>query len=335
MATPQYPAILTEADWKKNKSLKTTVGHDTIGKQLGLVAVAHKGTLWQLFDLQKMPPTGKDKAGDIQAALGRAQAEYDKNVKLLLGRLKVLEDEVKKQQGKAKSDYLTRLAAAITQYSAQVQLVQAEFKSFEAARDAAQLAQGQEDEGDEDEPDEADEADEPESLDPEKNKPVLVKDVIGRQFFADLEKITFYRDDDVRRWTEDTSLLLSPKDKRPINELKDAQEKGAKALLAFVAALAELRSLGEASLPPAQGIKKTKLAWKKARAAFDKPGFKSGAYNFYERKQIEAIGQAGVDDWNRQNSAQAQLHRKVGDILSENHKIISNLERLVFKAQVK
>ncbi len=327
MATPQYPAILTEADWKKNKP-KTIVGADLIGKQLGLVAAVHKGTLWQLFDLRKMPPTGDDKAADIQAALDRATAEYDKNVKLLLGRLKVLEDEVKKQQGKAKTDYLTRLAAAITQYAAQAQLVQAEFKVFEAARDAAQLAQG-EDEGDETETDEA------ESLDPEKNKPVLVKDVIGRPFFVYLETISFYRDDDVRRWTEDPSLLLSPKDNRPINDLKDAQARGVKALLAFRQAFNELRTLGDAWLAPAQGIKKTKLAWKKARAAFDQPGFKVGAYAYYERKQVDALGQGVVDEWKRQNSAPVQLHRKVGDLLAENLKIINNLESLLQKAKVK
>ena len=313
MVIPPYPAILTEADWKKRQGTKAKLtGSDALVKQLGLVAVCHKGVLWQRFDLTKALPQEQPTPRQAQAALDGAQAEYERSIKVLLCQLTMLQDLLKKLQAKAKSDHLTQMAAAAAQLATQAAAVEAVLPAFEAARDKAKSAAAQ-----------ArsrapwdDEPDEPDSGDPEKSKPRPVRDVISPKFFADL-------------------ALAAPADK-PSSELADIQRHGKQYLLNFVQALAQLRALRDQSLPPRLALRQTREAWVALRAAFDRPGFLIGAHRQWSRRHLELAGGTGkFQEWERRHAAAADLHRRVSQTLETDLGQLNNLEQLLARVRLK
>ena len=333
MVIPPYPAILTEADWKKRQGTKAKLtGSDALLKQLGLVAVCHKGVLWQRFDLTKALPQEQPTPRQAQAALDGAQAEYERSIKVLLGQLTMLQDLLKKLQAKAKSDHLTQMAAAAAQLATQAAAMEAVLPAFEAARDKAKSAAAQ-----------ArsrapwdDEPDEPDSGDPEKSKPRPVRDVISPKFFADLEQVRLHRDDDVRQWVDNADLALAAPADKPSSELADIQRHGKQYLLNFVQALAQLRALRDQSLPPRLALRQTREAWVALRAAFDRPGFLIGAHRQWSRRHLELAGGTGkFQEWERRHAAAADLHRRVSQTLETDLGQLNNLEQLLARVRLK
>lgn len=53
---PVYPGLLTEAQWRASLSVMAKLGRDDIGTQLKILDAAHRGTVWNRFDITKLPP---------------------------------------------------------------------------------------------------------------------------------------------------------------------------------------------------------------------------------------------------------------------------------------
>ncbi len=71
---PAYPTLFNEREWDRNKGMAAKLGRDTIGIQLGIVSSAHRGVLWDRFNLGRFPPNATPVALAAEAAADAARS---------------------------------------------------------------------------------------------------------------------------------------------------------------------------------------------------------------------------------------------------------------------
>ncbi len=129
-AVPSYPDLLTEADWRSRLSTLAKLGNDDIGTQLKLLNAAHRGTVWQRFDIAKLPPAHTVVAEQSITASGESTAAVE-TAQTAQAAAKAATEEAAK--------LTTARAAALAVSKAKEALDTTRTKSKEAAEEATLL----------------------------------------------------------------------------------------------------------------------------------------------------------------------------------------------------
>ena len=140
-ATPTVPAILTKADWDKQKGViaKIGVGETGIGAQMDKVKAAYAAVSWNKFNAKMVFAEDPTDPALVDQALKAAMAEFAK-VEKVRAELRVLEGLAKKAQAafkskplipKSSTEHAGKIATEADHMAVALKSMDAEFKSFE------------------------------------------------------------------------------------------------------------------------------------------------------------------------------------------------------------
>jgi hypothetical protein len=330
MATPPLPPILTPADWDKNTTKLKSPATKEISLQLKAIGAVYKTVQWRRFDIRQVLGP-KAAAADIEQALKAAKSEYDRNVDRLVDNVEGLTKLIRATEAKIKLNPLTRssaphlakVAQAAQQFGVQAKLVKAEFSAFEKALEKAKKEEAlKKQEEEETEPDEAEQEDDHD--DDDSARPVAVRDVIGADWFASLDRLTFYRSKDLQKWSTLPDLALSARDGKPASNLQSLQASVKRDLARFNQAYTRLKALRDRNLPRADALRQARDLWRVASEAFSKPGLVH-AHHDWEVRQVAASGRERFEEWKTKHAAAVDLHEKVGQVLDTEDETIVEL----------
>jgi len=145
MAIPTIPAILTKADWDKNKGIiaKIGVGETGIGAAMEKVRAAYEAVDWRKFDASKVFSGLAKSEEEVDKALSGAKAERASKVENLRKELRNLESLARKAEAAFKANKLVphsstehvgNIAVAADHMAVACKSMDDEFKTFEAMK---------------------------------------------------------------------------------------------------------------------------------------------------------------------------------------------------------
>ena len=141
MPIPEIPAILTKADWDREKGIiaKIGVGETGVGAQMEKVKNAYNAVDWSKFNARTALPTTPSEPEPVDEALKAAKAEYPK-VEKVRQELRVLEGLAEKAAAvfkskalvpKSSTEHANKVAAAADLLAVQLKSMDEEANSFE------------------------------------------------------------------------------------------------------------------------------------------------------------------------------------------------------------
>jgi hypothetical protein len=339
MAKLGLPPILTEADWTKQKGkFAKLAGPTGVSELLKIIASQHRAVQWGRLDITQALKSGAS-AKATEAALKAAKQEYASNVLRLHKRVAELPKVARLAEAKYRklgladaASHAVKVAKAAELFAAQVLRVQDELKAFEQANAKAQaeaerLAKEKEDEAREEELESREDSGD------KRDQKVLVRDVLGARWFTELEKIKFFRSDQIKQWIASDELALSARDGKPAANLKSAQNAAKEASEKFQQAYARLRALRDKALERPAAIKQATELWRQARAAYAEPGIVQAHHDWEVLQKQQAGTSERLAAWEKKYAAAAELHKRVGKMLQDDGRLILALDNHLDKVK--
>lgn len=303
MAIPQYPIILTQADWNKKKGLFAKAKETGLGALMTECERQYKAVAWNKLDVRKALAGG---ATGLQANEGYMDAynEFMKKVKPLATKVGELEAKAtttettfrtSKLIPSSSTAHVTKVKEAAKLFEAQLLMVKSELDAFNKA---AVLP--------------------------------TVEDSVGSDWFLKLGRVKFYTNARVLAWTTNAELAISAGDGQVNGELKNIQEDAKKELAVFKDRIAKLNALKSKRLEKKAGIKQAATLWREASDAFlvMKPGIQ-GIVRSWAVTQNQLAGKDGkakIDAWEHQHASAMALHKEVESILHQEETLINPLD---------
>lgn len=302
MAIPKYPAVLTEANWNKNKGLLAKVAGETgVGAQMKVVKARFDDVKWEMFDVRTALKGGAT-ADEATLALSAAKGAYEKRVKPLIVEIDKLarkaEDAEKKFKAaktipKSSTEHAAKVKTAARLLSAQVKAVNGEFAAFEKVVSTA-----------------------------------TVEDAIGAAWFERLARVSFYKNTDVLEWTRTLELAISADDGRVDPEVQSTLADSAKEMQIFKNAVTKLLAARDKRFEKRAAIKNVAKLWREASDSFFvmKPGIMGLHRSVAVRQNQLAGSKEKFQLWEASRRDALVLHRKVERILFDEEPNINALD---------